>query len=665
MKNGMTKLKTAWLLCSCVTLSGVVSLSGCNQTDISEIEDLQAVSVFTRSDQLPRTFKYITSRQRYERDQFEQDVTSGLNRWIGALDPADLQVDWSVPDFLDQLPEPIQQVGMLDDLDQISFDTSDANFIQQRYWMSEIARRIGRPELSDAESADPNRVFDFNWLLNLARQQMDPSELEQLADSRSLLADAVGKLHPELTAEEADDLAVTLRLFDWTIRNIMLEATDAWPDPATVERDRIADPAMALNSQWPPALGVIGPGYPLPPWKALTHGRGDYIERAQVFLGLVEQADLLGVMLAVPTGSSESAAVPADAASPDAATGSQAATQRPYLEWLPAVLIGDQLYLFDTELGLPLPGKLPGQIATFQQVRSDPALLKQLQLTPDESTEPIDYRVTFEQLEQVMALLNVSPESTSKRMAILESKLSGEYRIQLASSPQDIDARVAHLPDSMPVRPWHIPWSASLFTRAVNDALNRAGLDQRITERLRWYFENEQYIDEFVAYRTSRTLLNMGKYQTPRGDTKHNAITAFNMMVYSDEEISNFETNTLLQRVLGINKGPSQSFADWEAQLLRMKDNMTKVRVDAVYNIALAHYENGYPEPAINWLERIRSLDHLNRRTAPADYLMARSHEATENFQQAISIYRRSSSPQRHGNLLRARFLTRLADDDS
>ena len=42
-------------------------------------------------------------------------------------------------------------------------------------------------------------------------------------------------------------------------------------------------------------------------------------------------------------------------------------------EWLPAVLLDKQLYLFDTELGLPVPGPGGQGIATLAQVRGGPS----------------------------------------------------------------------------------------------------------------------------------------------------------------------------------------------------------------------------------------------------------------------------------------------------
>ncbi len=48
--------------------------------------------------------------------------------------------------------------------------------------------------------------------------------------------------------------------------------------------------------------------------------------------------------------------------------------------WLPAVLIEDQLYLFDTELGLPIRVPGGGGIATLAQVRQDSGILRSLDI---------------------------------------------------------------------------------------------------------------------------------------------------------------------------------------------------------------------------------------------------------------------------------------------
>jgi hypothetical protein len=98
-----------------------------------------------------------------------------------------------------------------------------------------------------------------------------------------------------------EDLAVARALFDWTIRSLA-----ATSDPPMVPTD--ANP----GSRWF-STGEI-----------LLAGRASAPQRAWVFLELVRHAGLDGVMLA---------------------TGDRAAgTLRP---WIPAVLCGDDAYLFD------------------------------------------------------------------------------------------------------------------------------------------------------------------------------------------------------------------------------------------------------------------------------------------------------------------------------
>ena len=84
-------------------------------------------------------------------------------------------------------------------------------------------------------------------------------------------------------------------------------------------------------------------------------------QRAWVFILLGRQQGLDIVMLAVPD--------------PDRSN-----QPRP---WLPALVRGDQLYLFDTSLGLPIPGPGGKGVATLAQAAEDESILNGLDL--DES----------------------------------------------------------------------------------------------------------------------------------------------------------------------------------------------------------------------------------------------------------------------------------------
>ena len=68
------------------------------------------------------------------------------------------------------------------------------------------------------------------------------------------------------------------------------------------------------------------------------------LQRARIFILLARQLHIDAVMLGIETRSGRPRA------------------------WLPAVLLGDQLYLFDTQLGLPIPG--PEDVASRRCHRS-------------------------------------------------------------------------------------------------------------------------------------------------------------------------------------------------------------------------------------------------------------------------------------------------------
>src|SRR5262249_40598123 len=145
--------------------------------------------------------------------------------------------------------------------------------------------------------------------------------------------------------------------FAWAVRQVRL-----WP-PA--ERD-----AARLLPHGDRAVVV-------PPHLVLRRGWGSAAERALVFLGLLHQLGIDGCLGCLP-GAREGPASP----------------------WACGARAGDGLLLFDPCLGLPLPGRKPGEVATLAEVRAHPELLKAL--APEEKQHPDAkqwaYDVTAEQV---------------------------------------------------------------------------------------------------------------------------------------------------------------------------------------------------------------------------------------------------------------------------
>ena len=115
-----------------------------------------------------------------------------------------------------------------------------------------------------------------------------------------------------------DDVARATALFDWIVRNVQLDADSA--------------------------------ALPYRPWEVLINGHGTAEQRAWVFALMARQLGLDVVVLEVPD------------ANPPAAGKSKF--------WLPALLSDGKLYLFDTRLGLPIPGKDGQGVATLADLAS-------------------------------------------------------------------------------------------------------------------------------------------------------------------------------------------------------------------------------------------------------------------------------------------------------
>ncbi len=145
---------------------------------------------------------------------------------------------------------------------------------------------------------------------------------------------------------------------------------------------------------------------PVPPDFALRRGRGTALERALVFLALLEQlgadeanGSLQGCLLFLPGDGKQGRLW---------ACGVVSAAQP------------DDLYLFDPRLGIPLPGPGGKGIATLAQARRDPTVLGQLQV------DSFRYDVTGEQAAAARAEVFVPLSALAPRMRLLQDRFLRE-----------------------------------------------------------------------------------------------------------------------------------------------------------------------------------------------------------------------------------------------
>jgi hypothetical protein len=153
------------------------------------------------------------------------------------------------------------------------------------------------------------------------------------------------------------------------------------------------------------------------PQYALRRGWGSSLERSFVFLGLLQQLGLDGCMITVPAVSEASAE-----------------ERRP---WLPAVRVDEDIYLFDTRLGLPLPGPGGRGIATLKQVRSQPDILQPLM---------IDARHRYDMTPDIAGQAEVQPacplSALAPRMKYLQASLTSHNKVNLAIDASRLTERL-------------------------------------------------------------------------------------------------------------------------------------------------------------------------------------------------------------------------------
>ena len=319
------------------------------------------------------------------------------------------------------------------------FSDKRTNEIRQRItrYLNKPKTRIGW-EPSPDESALVQLLERANqWLRNLKDNEKTwrpeplvgklPAKLLETKPLKGLLTDAAMQAGPFDPAEGRQlQQAIWLRdisnwargeavspvevaeaLFDWTVRSIQLDSTEA--------------------------AGNASTSYVHQPWQALMYGHGTAEMRAWVFAELCRQQQLDVVMLA---------------------TADQ--------WWLPALLHDGQLFLFDVRLGLPIAGKEPDSIATLGDVVADPTLLSDLDVG-----EEFQYGTTADALQQVAARLVASPLQLSKRSLLLEQALEGDDYAALSANTHHIGEELKKLSSIKNVQLWSFPFESVLAEQTM------------------------------------------------------------------------------------------------------------------------------------------------------------------------------------------------------
>ncbi len=366
-----------------------------------------------------------------------------------------------------------------------------------------------------------------------------------------------------VTADLSEPLAKVDAIFEWVVRNVQVLPPEELPPT------------------------------PLMPGVTLIIGVGSELERAWVFLELLRQVGVEGAMIAYTETDPQS-------------------KETSYRPWAPAALVGDSLYIFDTALGLPLPGPDGKGVATLRQVLDDPQLLHGLDLDAEHP-----YRIQAAHLENLILLIESTPLYWAPRMKFLQEHLSGRNRLSLSSDLVAIEERLQKAAAKpLPVALWSAP------LRVYENRLGNPEFGNLIQGMLMHFLAHGQQLD-------ARLAQLRGNYA---------------------EAISIYMQNRVMQL-------PPQAQQNQQAMAI-----YSRIRQDSTYFLGLIKMEQQEYEPAMNWLGK----SYLERYpTFPqglwvsgARYNLGRCSERQDDIAKAIENYTTDvPGPQRIGNLIRARRL--------
>ncbi|MEW4570968.1 hypothetical protein AB1L88_24125 [Tautonia sp. JC769] len=377
------------------------------------------------------------------------------------------------------------------------------------------------------------------------------------------------------------------RIFDWTVANVQLVPPEG-PMPE----------ALVANG--------INP-VPARPYDVIIRGFGSEIpgdlwaDRSWTFMALCRQIGVDVAMLGYPVADAE----------------------EPYY-WTCAALIDGTPYLFDTRIGMAIPGPDGRGIATLEQAATDPIVLDRLDLP----APPIPYATEAADLARVRVSIDSSRGYFAPKMRLLQNDLAGANRMVLHRDP--VEQRDA--------------WAAALGDRL--DAVELWELPLDVEYAL---FNDPAYVRaiQFVNFYFSPDFPLLGaRLRQLRGD-----------LADAKQDF----TRARFRRMAAMAEA-----AQIPAEL--RQDIQESIDLFATYFLGLAQLDDAMPDQAINLFEQALRLPPTEARAIRgrpatllrlgADANLGTLYEAKGEDEKAVFAYSRSNTtPQSVSNLLRANAL--------
>ncbi|SMP53038.1 hypothetical protein SAMN06265222_10440 [Neorhodopirellula lusitana] len=573
------------------TSLALIAAVGCTD-DTATLRRIQtkrqvALQESTRQDHLGETVALLGQYVSLNEQKARQQITYHLNQWNNQRPEADKQKQAA------QTPPKIAET-LTDIVEEAKLNEV---ILHDAFTPSDV------PLLRDAYLF--NKVW--SWIDSPGRD--DPLFASWL---KTLRDDPPG----EMSDADIDRLQTAMRLFDWTVRNIALE-----PDQALV-------PPNMPQPNLPPGISFEGPGYRQTDFQTLWRGRGDWLQRSGVFTSLLTQAGI-----------------------PCAVLATQSADTGQRTPWSVGVLIGDQIYLFQPQIGLPIPGPDQVGIATLAEARKDASVMRRLDVAGF-----FDFPLSRTDIQQSVALLNIRAETISPRMKALQSSLTGDRRMTLWIDTDDWSKRLDDVSGIAGVRAWLIPTISEMYAVVLDMLAERDPLFSFWHRSRNAILENEDASGNNLAKGRWQHLI--GHFADDDIEGQQGARTYYLEQRAPEFEIDDLRINVELQKQYGIRRGLGMSPEDYNRQLNQVQGFMRLGKRTATYWLALVQYDDGRYETANNWLtKRVLDEEQLSHWQDAAIYNAARSEELEGDVEAAIERLKTDGPVYGHGNRLRARLL--------
>jgi hypothetical protein len=422
-----------------------------------------------------------------------------------------------------------------------------------------LGRRLTEPDIQGLESPE--------WALPSARHLEDCMMYYGLATR---------------VAGTGDDLTRVRRLFDWVVRHVEL-----------VPAGSLSVPERGLAQAQARPYDVMLRGM-------ATEGPGDWSERGWLFVALCRQLGIdAGLLTYTPR------------------------RQKEPVPWVCAILVGDKAYLFDTRIGLAIPGPGGDGVATLDDVLADRKVLDRLDL-PGQSPYSTSRADLLASPTKIGVLIDSSPGYLSPRMGLLQRELRGKDRTILFRDPAE---------------------QSEAFAKVLGARFGGAKLWQMPITVLTLLFTNPQFAEAtqwaLSLFRPELPLLH-ARVQHLRGETSEAIEEYVKFRFAEDLRLAN----------------PKKDKVPKEVQ--------EALDAYATYFLALGHLDQGNAEQAEFFFRKtVEMLPEYGPRQPfytmfrwGAESNLGRLNEAKGDLSRATDYYARPvPTSQHHGDLLRARAL--------